>query len=130
LPGYTQIVDGFEDFAKFAELNESQGRGLAAFGDVAKLVVERIGGGILNGAFERHTGIKDVDVAGTIGMAGDILVPAVADAYTPQPDEPFFDTLQRQAAWTVGLASVAVVTVGVGWVAWSWLKKHEDEGEE
>ncbi len=121
-------MDGFEDFSNFEEPKEA--RGIAAFGDVAKLVVEKIGGGVLNGAFERHTGIKDVDVAGAIGMAGGILAPAVVDAYTPKPDEPFMDTLQRQAAWTVGIASLAVVTAGAGYLAWTWLRKPIEEGEE
>jgi hypothetical protein len=115
-------------------LNESdESRGLRALGDVARLVVERIGGGALNGVFKRHTGIEDVDVAGTIGMAGDILVPAVKEAYSAQPDEPFFDTLQRRVVWTVGIAGVVALAAGGGYLVWTWLKKpvgDQDEGED
>lgn len=115
-------------------VDQSNGRGLAAFGDVARLILERVGGGIVNGAFKRHTGIEDVDVAGTLGMAGEILAPAVGEAYSAQPNEPVLDTLQRRAAWTLGLAGTLVLVAGVGYVAWTWLKKSpelefDDEGE-
>ena len=101
--------------------------GLAAFADVAILAANKIGGSILNGLVERHMGIKDVEVAETLGMAGTTLAPVVRNAYAAQPDETLMDTIQRRVVWTFGLAGIAVLTVGTGWVLWSYLKKEEDE---
>jgi len=103
---------------------------MAAFGDVAKLVAEKLGSSLLNGAFKRHTGIEDVDVAGTLGMAGETLAPVVQDAYAATPDEPALETLQRRVVWSFGLAGVLVLTIGSGYLIWTWLKKSEDEEGE
>ena len=107
------------------------GRGIAAFGDVARAVAEKVGGSLLNGAFKRHTGIEDVDVAGAIGMAGETLAPVVQDAYAAAPDESVLDTLQRRVVWSFGLVGALVLTVGSGYLIWTWIKKSEyEEGED
>lgn len=98
--------------------------------DVAGVAAKRIGGRVLNGVVERHLGFDDVDVAGALGMAGDVIVPAVRDAYSAQPDEPWTQTWGRRVKWTAGIVGGAAVLGGVVWVGWHWLGKSKGSDDE
>jgi hypothetical protein len=109
----------------------NQGRGIAAFGDVGKLIVQKLGGRLLNSAVERHTGMKDVDIAGAVGMAGTVLKPVVEEAYSGQQlGETKLDVVQRRVVWSFGLGGIAVLTLGGAWALWHWLGKATGNKEK
>ena len=97
--------------------------------DVAGVAARRIGGRVLNGVVERHLGFGDVDVAGALGLAGDVIVPAVKDAYSVQLEEHWTQTWGRRVKWTAGILGGIAVVGGAAYVGYRWLGKKNEEAE-
>jgi hypothetical protein len=98
--------------------------------DVAGVAARKIGGRVLNGVVERHLGFDDVDVAGALGMAGDVIVPAVKTAYAAQPEEPWTQTWGRRAKWTLGIAAGITAVGGLVWIGYRYLGKPSEPKDE
>jgi len=91
--------------------------------DVAGVIAKQLGGRLVNGVVERHTGINDIDVAGTAGMVGTAVVPIIASAYRGQPDDTWVWRWERRIRWTFGLGLGVGAIVGGGYLAWKYLRK-------
>lgn len=97
---------------------------------IAGLAVRKIGGRLLDGVVERHTGIEDVNLSGTIETVGTAVAPMIADAYSVKPNEGLIQRWERRLRWSLGIGVGLTAVIGVGWIAWRHLKKPEDVSDD
>lgn len=93
---------------------------LDALGRAAKNVGRRVAGTLA----ERHFGIDGDEVSSAIGMAGDVVVPILTDAYSARPDEFWLETFQRRLLWSLGIATTVAAVGGASYCAWRWFGRR------
>lgn len=96
--------------------------------NIAKVTAAKLGGRVLDGVVERHTGVS-VGLSDTLNMAGGAVVPMISEAYTQQPEDTFLSLWERRARWSLGLAAAAAAFGGAGYAAYRMLKRSEPSPE-